>query len=362
MSNPTHRALLNSLLLAAGALVVVHIVGTVGFLVFDASRGGRASAFDAFYMTFITVATIGYAETIDLSGSMPGRLFNVGIAICGIGAVWVMFSNFTALLLARAMDPARMRARLLKEVKRMQGHYIICGLGRIGAGVAHELEATGHACVAIEPLQATADAYHQNRDDGGKARLRVIIDDATDDQVLLAAGLEHAAGVFAVTGDDSKNVLISLSAKQLNPKARVVARVHAVANVAKCRRAGADEIVSPDFSGALRLAGAMLQPQAAGFMDELLHRGDAMRVVDVLVPDGFQMRPIGDLPLRGREYLVVGLRSQGRLQVNPEPDMLLSPGTALIAMATPTGAAELRRLLLRAAADDAEAAATAPRS
>jgi len=345
MSNPTHRALLHNLLLAAGALVVVHGVGTVGFLVFDASRGGRASAFDAFYMTFITVATIGYAETVDLSGSTAGRLFNVGVAISGIGAVWVMFSNFTALLLARAMDPARMRARLLKEVRRMQGHYIICGFGRIGAGIARELEATGHACVAIESQQAVADAYHPPARSGGASGVRVIVDDATDDQVLLAAGLQQAAGVFAVTGDDSKNVLIVLSARQLNPKVRVVARVHEVANVAKCRRAGADEIVSPDFSGALRLAGAMLQPQATGFIDELLHRSDAMRVVDVQVPEGFPTRPIGDLQLRAREYLVVGLRSQGRMHVNPEPDMLLAPGTVLIAMATPAGAAELRRLL-----------------
>lgn len=345
MSNPTQRALLHNLLIATGALVLVHVIGTIGFLVFEASRGGRASAFDAFYMTFITVATIGYAETIDLSGSVWGRVFNVGIALAGIGAVWVMFSNFTALLLARALDPARMRARLIKEVSRMAGHYIVCGLGRIGAGVARELEATGHACVAIEPLQATADAYHQSRESDDGAGLRVIVDDATDDQVLLAAGLQHAAGVFAVTGDDSKNVLISLSARQLNPKVRVVARVHEVANVAKCRRAGADEIVSPDFSGALRLAGAMLQPQATGFIDELLHRGDAMRVVDVQVPPEFATRPIGDLQLRAREYLVVGLRSNGQLQLNPEPDMLLAPGVALIAMATPAGAAELRRLL-----------------
>lgn len=345
MSTPTHRALLHSLLLAAVALVAVHVVGTVGFLVFDASRGGRASAFDAFYMTFITVATIGYAETIDLSGSVPGRVFNVAIAISGIGAVWVMFSNFTALLLARAMDPARVRARLLKEVRHMKRHYIICGFGRIGAGVARELEATGHECVAIEPQQAVADAYHPHRHADRSGGVRVIVDDATDDQVLLAAGLREAAGVFAVTGDDSKNVLISLSARQLNPQVRVVARVHEVANVAKCRRAGADEIVSPDFSGALRLAGAMLQPEATGFIDELLHRSDAMRVVDVPVPDSAVTRPLGDLQLRAREYLVMGLRSQGRLHVNPEPDMLLAPGTVLIAMATPAGAAELRRIV-----------------
>lgn len=343
MSTPTTRALQQNLIHAALAVMLIHVIGTAGFLAIDAARGGRASWFDAFYMTFITVATIGYAETIDLSGSMAGRAFNVCIALSGIGFVWVMFSNFTALLLARALDPARIRARLLREVKRMDGHYIICGLGRIGTGIANELAATGHACVVIEPSQSAADHHH--RLPGDRAELRVIVDDATDDQVLLSAGLARARGVFAVTGDDSKNMLISLSAKQLNPASRVVARVHEVGNVAKCRRAGADEIVSPDFTGAMRLAGAMLQPQASGFLDELLHRTDAMRVVDVQMPPSFATRPLGDLQLRAREYLVVGLRDDGQLHLNPEPDMLLSPGTALIVMATPAGAAELRRVL-----------------
>lgn len=345
MATPTHRALQHNLLLASAALLAVHGVGTLGFLAIDASRGGHATVLDAFYMTFITVATIGYAETIDLAGSTVGRLFNVGVALAGIGAVWVMFSNFTALLLARALDPARMRARLLKELSRMNGHYLICGLGRIGASIAGELTATGHAWVAIEASAAVADAYTQAADGDTGRGAHVLVDDATDDQVLLAAGLARAAGVFAVTGDDSKNVLISLSARQLNPHVRVVARVHDVANAAKCRRAGADEIVSPDFSGALRLVGAMLQPQAAGFIDQLLHRADAMRVVDVPVPAGVPTRPIGDLQLRASEYLVLGLRADGQLQLNPEPDMLLAPGTTLIAMATPAGAAELRRLL-----------------
>lgn len=345
MSNPTQRALAHNLLLATGGLVVVHVIGTVGFWMVSASRAGSATWFDAFYMTFITVATIGYAEVVDLSGSLWGRVFNVGIALAGIGAVWVMFSNFTALLLARALDPQRMRARLLKEVSRMNGHYIICGLGRIGSGIARELDATGHAWVAVDPAKTAADEHPSDRLAMLQNARRVLTDDATDDQVLLSAGLAQAAGVFAVTGDDSKNLLISLSAKQLNPGVRVVARVHEVANVAKCRRAGADEIVSPDFTGALRLAGAMLQPHATGFIDELLHRGDAMRVVDIRVPPECPTRPLGDLQLRAAEYLVVGLRHDGRLQLNPEPDMLIAPGATLIAMATPTGAAELQRLL-----------------
>ncbi len=339
MSTPTTRALKLNLVNATLALVAIHVVGTIGFY---AIGNGRASVFDAFYMTFITVATIGYSETVDLSGNVPGRLFNVAIAISGIGFVWVMFSNFTALLLARAMDPARQRARLLKEVKVMQGHYIVCGLGRIGFNVVRELSATGHRFVAIEPSQAAIDNYLLQDRDGDE---RVLLADASDDSALLDAGLKSAAGVFAVTGDDGKNMLISLSAKQLNPAVRVVARVHDVRNVEKCRRAGADEIVSPDFTGALRMASAMLRPQATGFIDELLSHPDAMRVLDVTVPPQRATQALGALELRSSGYLVLGVRNAGKLEVNPGPETLLKEGSVLIVLASATGQRDLEQRL-----------------
>lgn len=339
MGTATTRALKENLVNAALALVAIHVVGTIGFYVIG---NGRASVFDAFYMTFITVATIGYAETIDLTGNVPGRLFNVAIAISGIGFIWVMFSNFTALLLARAMDPARQRVRLIKEVSVMHGHYIVCGLGRIGANVVRELSATGHSFVAIEQSQAAIDSYLLQHDRGDE---RVLIADASDDDALLDAGLKTAAGVFAVTGNDSQNMLISLSAKQLNPAVRVVARVHDVGNIEKCRRAGADEIVSPDFTGALRMASAMLRPQAAGFIDELLSHPGAMRVVDVDVPAQRASKPLGDLDLRGSGYLVLGVRHQGKLEVNAGPETLLSSGSVLIVLASAEGKRDLEQRL-----------------
>lgn len=224
----------------------------------------------------------------------------------------------------------------------MQGHFIVCGLGRIGANVVRELTATGHRYVAIEPSQAVIDGCLLH-DRGGDDRMMVA--DATDDTALLEAGLKGAAGVFAVTGDDSKNMLIALSAKQLNPAARVVARVHDVRNVEKCRRAGADEIVSPDFAGALRMASAMLRPQAAGFVDELLSHPGAMRMVDVAVPAKRTSQPLGDLELRGSGYLVLGIRHQGKLEVNPGPETLLADGSVLIVLASATGKRSLEEHL-----------------
>ena len=343
MADATVRALRRNLLNAALALAAVHLVGTLGFRAIDAARGGSASFFDAFYMTFITVATIGYAETIDLSHSVAGRLFNVGIAISGIGFLWVIFSNFTALLLARTMDPARQRRRLLKEVATMDGHYIICGLGRIGSNIAHELHLAGQPFVAVEASQSAVDAFRMH--DKAIEDLRVLVADASEDDVLLSAGLKSARGVFAATGEDSRNMLIALSAKQLNPDVRVVARVHDVRNADKCRRAGADDIVSPDFHGALRMSAAMLQPHAAGFVEELLRRPDAMRLIDVPVPANATERPLGDLQMRASEYLVVGLRIAGVTDLNPGPETMLGPGTVLIALATPAGVGELQRQL-----------------
>jgi len=337
MSHDSSNALKRNIAEAAIALALIHVVGTIGFYLIG---HGRVSVFDGFYMTFITVTTVGYAEVVDMAGNAPGRLFTVAVAIAGIGSLWVVFSNFTALLLARTMDPSRNRAKLLKETSRMHDHYIVCGLGRIGSNVARELIATNQAFVGVE-TDASAIETFKERDERA-ADARVLHADASDDDTMQAAGILHARGVFAVTGQDSQNMLIALTAKQLNPAARVVARVHDVRNVEKCRRAGADEIVSPDFTGGMRIATAMLQPLASDFMDEMIHRSDALRLIDVPVPPDFLRQPLGDLQLRAAGYLVIGMRSAGAWHFNPGPELELVPGAVLIAMATPSGAAELR--------------------
>jgi voltage-gated potassium channel len=331
---------------AALALVVIHVVGTAGFY---AIAQGKASAFDAFYMTFITVATIGYAETVDLTGNVAGRVFNVMIAIAGIGAVWVMFSNFTALLLARAADPARQRRKLLKEICMMKEHYIVCGVGRVGSNVARELLATQCAFVAIDESASALEQFRQHFGDLG-SQTRLLSADACEDDALQSAGIAHAQGVFAVTGDDSRNMLIALTARQLNPGVRIVARVHDVRNVEKCRRAGADEIVSPDFTGGLRIATAMLRPHAASFMDQMLRRSDTLRVEEVHVPPGFSPRPLGELELRGGNYIVVAARGASDWEFNPPPERQLLAGEVLIAIATPDGKQALQQTLAALAA------------
>jgi voltage-gated potassium channel len=171
--------------------------------------------------------------------------------------------------------------------------------------------------------------------------------DASDDDTLLAADLENAKGVFAVTGDDSRNLMIVITAKQLKPEVRVVARCHETRNMEKMRKAGADAIVSPDFTGGMRIASAMIRPHVVSFLDEMLKSQNNLRVEEIVVPAGFIPKPIGTLKLRSANYVLLAARERnGTWQFNPDKDFLIKPGFMLIAMASPVGRQEIETLLI----------------
>ena len=200
-------------------------------------------------MAFNVISTVGFAEVVNVSASPWGRPFTMAVGFGGIAVTWYLFSVITAFVLETNLNHTYRRRRMEQRIARMNGHYIVCGIGRVGGYVADELRRTGRPFVAIEMDAARINAHQErNRHD------IAILGDASDNEVLEKAGVRRAAGVFAVTGDDSRNLVVSLSARQLNPAVRVVARVHDRHNVEKTRRAGADEIVSPDFTGGMRIA------------------------------------------------------------------------------------------------------------
>ncbi len=314
----------NALLL----ILAVHIFGTIGYVVIS---GGKASVIDALYMVFITVATIGYGEVIDLSHSPGGRVFTMLIGFTGIGTLTYLFSAITAFVLETNINHAYRRLRMDRTIAAMSGHYIVCGIGRVGSYIADELLKTERRFVVIEANEKTLDAHCERT-----GHQVFLTGDASDDDVLLRAGVERCKGVFAVTGDDSKNLVISLSARQLNPTSRIVARVHDPRNADKTRRAGADEIVSPDFTGGMRLASAMLRPHAVNFMDMMLHTENNLRVEEVVVPAGFKSRTVAELA-KNPEWMLVAVRSGDDWAFNPRPEARIEPGQALIAIVSPGG-------------------------
>jgi voltage-gated potassium channel len=327
---------------ALGMLFVVHLFGTVGYMVLTE---GKYSWFDCFYMTFITVATIGFGEIIDMSSNQPARVLTVVIGILGAGNLSLLFSVVTVAILETDLNGTLRRKRMEKAIKKLKGHYILCGFGRVGRNIAHELEATHRHFVGIDEDLHRLEEY-KDRNMG----FLYLNGDASDDDVLVAADIEDAKGLFAVTGDDSRNLMIVITAKQLKPELRVVARCTETRNVEKMRKAGADAIVSPDFTGGMRIASAMIRPHVVSFLDEMLKSEKNLRIEEVPVPAGFIPKPLEALKLRSANFVFLAVRERnGSWQFNPEKEFLLKPGFTLIAMASPVGRTEIETLLIEMA-------------
>lgn len=326
-----------NLVIALLALVVVFIIGTLGYHILG---GDHHSWLDCFYMTFITISTIGYGEVVDVTHYEYGRLFTVFIGIAGIGVLGYVLSTFTAFMLESDLNVSWRRKKMQKKIAQLKDHYIVCGVGRVGSNVAHELELTGRPFVIIDGEMSVIQHYLDTHPEQ-----LYLQGDATDNDVLLAAGVVSARGVFAVAHDDSANLVISLSAKQLNPDLRVVARCHDMKNAEKTRRVGADEIISPDYSGGLSLVSAMVRPNVMNFLDEMLKSDSKLRMEEMRIPQRLVHQTLSVLYDENKDCMVLAIQRQAAWQFNPSPDHTLQENDVLMVMTTPQGRARLEHLM-----------------
>jgi voltage-gated potassium channel len=327
------RKLLVSLL----ALVSVFVIGTVGYRILG---GAHYSWMDCFYMVFLSITTIGFHEAVEMPDYEYGRLFTVFIAITGIGILGFVLSMVTAFMLEGEFSEARRRRKMEKKIAQLNGHYIVCGVGLVGRNVARDLEMAGLPAVIIDGDLKTLEHYleaHPNQ--------LYLHGDATDNDVLMAAGVMRAKGVFAVAHEDSSNLVISLSAKQLNSNARVVARCHDLKNSDKTRRAGADEVISPDFSGGLRIVSAMVRPNVMNFLDEMLKSDSNLRMEEMQIPQEMHNQPLSVLYRDNKDAMVLAIQRNKAWQFNPESNHLLQGDDVLMVMTTPEGRTRLERVM-----------------
>jgi voltage-gated potassium channel len=332
--------------LLAGLLVmlVVIIGGGMGFY---AIGRGEWPFFDCLYMTVITVTTVGFGETLPHMDATPyARGFTMVLLLFGTGSIVFFASTITAVIVEGDLKNALFANKLRKRMKRMKDHVIVCGAGSTGRNVIEELIKTGVPVIAIDVNEVELKDI---ADKNPNAEYSFIVGDATDDDVMAQTNLSQARGLVAALSSDKDNLYLTVSARQDNPKARIVARCAELSHVEKIRKSGADAVVSPNFIGGLRLVSELLRPSVVRFLDEMLRdRRAAYRIDEVTLGDGAgslgaTLREARVRERFGMTVLAVQKAGESVWNYNPDAGEKIGPGVTLVVLGSAEQVAELRR-------------------
>jgi len=312
-------------------LLLVMIVGTVGFHLIEGWPW-----FDGFYMVVTTLTTIGYQEVHPLSHA--GRVFNVFVILAGVSLVLLGVGAVSQALLEFELQSFFGRRRMERDIGRLDGHYIICGMGRVGRSVARELARKPAPFVIIENAEEKLKRY------SGEDWL-VVNGDATQDQTLRNAQIERARGLIAATTTDATNLYIVLTARGLNPHLKIIARASEDGAEKHMLTAGADSVVSPYSFAGQRIAQSLLRPHVVSFLDTATtHLGMDLEIGEIQVTPTsvFAGKTIESSRIRQeRGVIILAIKRRQGMRFNPAPDERIEPDDFLIAMGEP---AQLRGL------------------
>ncbi|HHN75293.1 MAG TPA: potassium channel protein [Acidobacteria bacterium] len=318
--------------LLAAALAVGTLLAA-GTLAFKLAGGPSWSLLDAFYMSVITVTTVGYAEVHPLTTA--GRMVAVVLILVGTGLVIYILGS-----LSEAVIRGRMfwRRRTLRRIQQMSQHYIVCGYGRVGRAVCQQIAEHGGSYVVV------------NREDPPTAQAAAwVVGDATDDEILRQAGIERARGLVTALGSDAENIYTVLAARTLNPGLLIVARCGEDRSARKLLAAGADRVLNPYERGGQLIAQVMLRPKVVDFIDAISQGvGIDIHLEQVEVAHGSSLvgSVLRDSPIRRELDIIVTaiLKAAGEKLFNPSPDEPIEAGDVLIAMGRPAALDRLARL------------------
>ncbi len=328
----------SQLLLILALLTAVLIAGTLGFRVVE---GWSWS--DSFYMSLTTLTTVGYSEVNPLSPE--GRLFNSFFILAGVLVVFTSIGLLVEVAVGLELVDFFGRRRRHAMLQKLSNHYIVCGAGRVGRGVVHELMRNGATLALV-------DNDEQKAQWGIDQKIPTLVADASQDEALREAGIERAKGLVAVTGNDAQNVYVILTARVLNPKLLIAARASDEAAEEKLRRAGASTVFTPYTFIGHRLAQSMLRPHVMSFLDvaSALRGSDLeLEIEQIRVSD---KSPVAGVPLE-RSYIrsdydvmvLAVIKPQGNTIFNPAGSTLIEAQDVLIALGERSRLKELEKKL-----------------
>ena len=321
-------------------LIGLLFTGTLGYLVIEKNNPeGSWRLLDAIYMTVITLTTVGYEN---LAMSDNGRVFTVLLLVSGIGVFTYSVSIATSFLIEGQMQNIFRKQKMTRTIDKLSNHYIICGLGDAGMHVLDEMLKEDADFVCIERDEERLNALSERQ------AFSYLLGDATDDEVLRRAGIARASGLITCLGSDEANLFIVLSARKLNPNLRIVAKAVGNTSPEKLLIAGADEVVSTDHIGGLRLAAGLLRPQLIDFLMNLTQENTDVQFHECIIEkdsplDGVLLK---DTNLQEKTGLVViAIRTaDDTFFYNITGDETIVAGDAVIAIATQKQLEKLQKL------------------
>lgn len=316
-------------------LALIIIVGTVGFLFIE----DEFTLLDAFYMTIITVSTAGFNEVGDLSDA--GRLFTAFLIITSFGTFAYALTSITSYLVGGEYRKYFKEYRMLKNLEELQGHVIVCGYGRVGTQAVSQLSAHNRNFVVIEQDDAIIDRFESEK------KLRYLKGNATTDEDLVKAGIDRAKALITTLPSDSDNLFVVLTAREINPKLKIIARASKASSVRKLKIAGANNVIMPDSLGGSHMASLVVTPDVIEFLDSISIQGESEVMLEAIsfdkLPAETKYKTIDDLNAKYQTGCnIIGFKGpDGNYVINPDGGTEIIPNSTLIVLGNPDQITEL---------------------
>lgn len=314
------------LYLAIGFLLVSIVAGITGFSVIESY-----SFIDAFYMTILTISTVGFREVYDLSDN--GKVFTSFFIIFNLSAFGFFLSVISRYLFEGELKQIFYRYLDDRELSKLKNHVIVCGFGRNGYKAAEELKNNNIPYVVVD---ADKDIFLKRVEEKQLREMNIIIGDATHEEVLERAGIHDARAIIAAVPQDSINVFISLTAKEMNPDIKVIARATEESSESKLRRAGADQVILPDTIGGHYMANMVIRPEVVEFLDMINGIGDVRLHMEEFsytdLVSEYRDLSIMDMKLRQNcGVTIIGFKSKEKGFIfNPNSQTVITEGDIII--------------------------------
>jgi len=308
------------LVFAGSIVIVIIVIGAVGYRYFE-----QFSWLDSFYTSTQTVTTVGFG---DLTPSTPaGRLFAIILMLIGVGTVLYALTVLAQAVIQSEIVEMFSRRRMLREMEKLEGHYIVCGAGRVGRRIIRNLQKQNLAYVVIERNEKRLDELDIEPS-------RVIVGDATSEENLIRAGVGKARGLASCLADDAANVYVVLTSRGLNPGLHIVARAVEEQAEPTLIRAGASRVVAPTIIGSQSMARALLKPAVADFMESIVAETLDLVFEEIAIDSQspYAGKVLKDTNIMSELSLIVVAirRKDGTLAFQPKGDTCIEDGDLLI--------------------------------